>query len=210
MALSPVEIVEAGYDAMAEQYLEYMADAPGDPRLRFLDELQSRLADGSDVADLGCGAGIPCTRLLSERHSVLGVDVSAAQLVLATQNVPAAQFVKGDFACLELPAASLDAVTAFYSLTHVPRVLHAELFRRIASWLRPGGYLLVTLSATGQSNGVQDDFVGVPMYFSGYGPARNRDLLRAAGLDVVIDEIVAIEDSEGSCFQWILASRPSA
>jgi len=210
MDQEPAAIVEAGYDAMAGQYLEYMPAAGEGPRLRFLDELQRRLADGSDVVDLGCGAGVPCTRLLAERHSVLGVDVSAAQLSLATRNVPTARFVKADFADLELPAASIDAVTAFYSMTHVPRDRHREVFGRIAGWLRPGGYLLLTLSASGGSHGVQDDFCGVPMYVSGFAPDMNRELLRAASLDIILDEIVPNADAESSTFQWVLARLPGS
>jgi SAM-dependent methyltransferase len=198
-------IVEAGYDAMALRYLDYMAAAGEDPRLRFLDELDSRLVDESDVVDLGCGAGEPCTRLLAERHSVLGVDVSAAQLALAAEKVPMARFVKADLSGFELPTASIDAVTAFYSMTHVPREKHGDVFRRIAGWLRPSGYLLLTLSASGGSHGVQDDFLGVPMYFSGYGPDKSRELLRAASFDILSDEIVPVADSESSTFHWVLA-----
>lgn len=203
-----MDIVEAGYDAMAEQYLRHMDATVGDARLRFLAELESRLADGSEVVDLGCGAGVPCTRALAERHNVLGVDVSAVQLTLAARQVPRAQFRKADLVELELPDASLDAVTAFYSMTHVPRERHAGVFARIATWLKPGGYLLLTLSARGQSHGVQDDFLGVPMYFSGYGPDRNRELVRSAGLEIVLDEIVAMQEPDAqSSFHWLLARR---
>ena len=205
---SPVGIVEAGYDAMAEKYLEHVDATVGDPRLRFLDELQRRIAEGSRIVDLGCGAGVPCTKVLAERHSVLGIDVSAEQLRLAAANVPEAEFRKADFAALELPADSLDAVTAFYSMTHVPRERHAEVLRRIASWLRSGGYLLLTLSARGETNEVQDDFIGVPMYFSGYGPDTNRKLLDAAGFDIVLDEIVTMQEPDvQSSFHWLLAQR---
>ena len=121
MAHSPAEIVEAGYDLMAEKYLAYAAATIGDPRQRFLDELMSHLPDGSDVVDLGCGAGIPSTQALAQQHSVLGVDISASQLRLAGRHVPGAEFLKADFAELDLPSASCDAVTAFYSMTHVPR-----------------------------------------------------------------------------------------
>ncbi len=206
MKRSPVELVEAGYDVVADEYLRYMAAAP-DPRLRFVDELETRLADGSDVADLGCGAGIPCTRLLAARHTVLGIDVSSAQLVRAAANVPTARLCKADFAELELPPKSLHAVTAFYSLTHVPRDRHGEVFRRIAAWLRPGGYLLVTLSASGESDGVQDDFIGVPMYFSGHAPDVSRGLLQNAGFEIILDEVVPVGDAEDSSFQWVLARR---
>lgn len=51
----PRAIVEQGYDAMADQYLAYMSAVTEDPRLRFLEMLETRLAPGSDVVDLGCG-----------------------------------------------------------------------------------------------------------------------------------------------------------
>jgi len=207
MAHSPAEIVEAGYDLMAEEYLAYAAATIGDPRQRFLDELMSHLPDGSDVVDLGCGAGIPSTQALAQRHSVLGVDISASQLRLAARHVPGAEFLKADFAELDLPSASCDAVTAFYSMTHVPREKHAQLLRRIASWLRPGGFVLLTLSARGETDGIHD-FVGVPMYFSGYGPDTNREMLLTAGFKVVADEIVSIQEPDvEASFQWLLARR---
>lgn len=50
--------------------------------------------------------------------------------------------MKADLATVTLAQHTLDAVTAFYSLTHVPRIEHAKVFGRIANWLEPGGYLL--------------------------------------------------------------------
>lgn len=207
MRPDPKAIVEAGYDAMADDYAEFARNTSGDPRLVFLADLQARLDDSSAVADLGCGSGLPCTRLLAERHDVLGIDLSAEQLRRARANVPSARFVKADYAVLDLPAASLDAVTAFYSLTHVPRREHEGLFRRIAVWLKPGGYLLATLSAAGESDGVYD-FVGMPMFFSGHCPDTNRDLLAGAGFELIRDEIATLQEPDGSAsFQWVLARR---
>lgn len=201
-------IVEQGYDAMADAYLDYMDQMTGDPRLRFLDQLLGRLRSGSQIVDLGCGAGIPCTAKLAEQHNVLGIDISAEQLRRARDRIPSARFTKADIATVDLPPRTLDAVTAFYSLTHIPRVEHAEVFRRIASWLKEDGYLLATLSARGESDGIQDDFVGVPMYFSGYGPDTNLRLLDEAGFDLVINEIVTMNGPGGEdSFQWLLARK---
>lgn len=201
-------IVEQGYDAMADAYLDYMDQTTGDPRLRFLDQLLGRLRSGSQIVDLGCGAGIPCTAKLAEQHDVLGIDISAEQLRRARDRIPSARFTKADIVTVDLPPHTLDAVTAFYSLTHIPRVEHAEVFRRIASWLKEDGYLLATLSARGESDGIQDDFVGVPMYFSGYGADTNLRLLDEAGFDLVINEIVAMNEPGGeSSFQWLLARK---
>ena len=64
--------------------------------------------------------------------------MSTSRLKLARQNLSRARFIKADMATLDLRPASFDAVTAFYSIAHVPRGQHGALFRRIATWLGPG------------------------------------------------------------------------
>lgn len=204
----PLEIVRAGYDAMADLYRAW-ADATPDPhRARLVAELDERLDDGSRILDLGCGDGLPSAKYLARRHHVHGVDISAEQLVRARVNIPNATFEQSDVLALDLPAERLDAVTAFYSLTHVPRDLHAGLLARIHGWLRSGGFLLATLSAQGATNGVQDDFLGVPMFFSGFGADTNRELVRAAGFELLTDEVVTLHEPTGDAtFLWILATK---
>jgi SAM-dependent methyltransferase len=200
-------IVESGYDSSAERYLEWSARIADDPRLRFLAELTDRLADGAGVLDLGCGAGVPCTALLAERHDVVGVDLSAAQLELARRNVPGARFEKADMAAVSFPDGSFDAVTAFYSVLHVPREEQGALYARIARWLRPGGWFLAALGCS-EANGVEDDWLGTPMFFSSHAPAENRRLLEAAGFTLVVDEPVTMLEPEGAAtFHWVLARR---
>ena len=82
--MSRRELVERGYDMVAERYLELAARTEGDPRLRFLDDLAARLPDGAAVLDLGCGAGRPNLERLARRFRVTGVDVSPRQLLLAS------------------------------------------------------------------------------------------------------------------------------
>jgi len=201
-------VVRAGYDAIAERYLAWAAEIRDEPRARFTAELESRLAPSSSVVDLGCGAGIPTTRALAERHSVIGIDISPEQIGLARAFVPAAEFRCADLLDLSLPDATVDAVTALYSVIHVPRARHAELFERIRRWLRPGGFFLASLSAGGESDGVQDDFLGVPMYFSGFAVDDNQRLLRAAGFELLLSEVVTIQEPDGAAtFLWVLGRR---
>jgi ubiquinone/menaquinone biosynthesis C-methylase UbiE len=199
------DVVRAGYDAIASRYLSWSDEIDGDPRLRFLNELERRLHDGSSVVDLGCGAGLPCTALLAQRHSVLGVDISDEQIRLARERVPAARFERRDLATFDLPDQSQDAVTAFYSLTHLPRDQHGALLTLFKRWLRPGGLLLATFSAGG-SDGVQNDFLGVPMFFSGFDADTNRHLVSNAGFAILLDEVVTMLEPEGpATFLWIMA-----
>lgn len=208
MRREPSDIVEAGYDLVADRHLAWINEIRGDPRLRFVRDLRARLAERPTILDLGCGAGVPCTALLAEHADVVGVDVSARQLQLARHHVPGARFVKADMATVDFPALSFDAVTAFYSVAHVPRERHGELFGRVASWLRPGGHFLASLGC-GSTDGAVEDWLGAPMFFSSHDAPTNLRLLLAAGLDVVVDEIVTMEEPEGAVtFQWVIAVKP--
>src|SRR5205809_3937280 len=156
--------VQAGYDELSPRYLAWAAAIEDDPRERFTDELVGRLEDGSLVLDLGCGQGLPSTRRLAQRFQVTGVDISGEQLALARENVPSATLIQADLSELELEEGSFDAVTAYYSLTHVPREEHPELFRRLAGWLKPGGLFLASLSAGGSADWT-GEWLGVDMFF---------------------------------------------
>ena len=99
--------------------------------------------------DLGCGAGVPATRELTDHGlRVIGVDFSAVQLRRAQRLVPAARLIQADMTALHLRPASADAVVSLYALIHVPVADQQALFPRIRDWLRPGGYFLAIIGAT--------------------------------------------------------------
>jgi SAM-dependent methyltransferase len=199
------ELVGAGYDAMADTWEEWSATITDDPRGEWLAKLAGRLPDGARVVELGCGNGTRETRELARRFQLTGVDLSAEQLRRARDRVPDATFVQEDLTSVEFDAGSLDAVCAFYVLNHVPRDLLPDLFARVHGWLRPGGLFLATLGASDIDNW-QGEWLGVPMYFSGHEPERNRELL--SGFALVDDEVVSIVEPEGAVtFHWVLAQR---
>jgi hypothetical protein len=56
------------------------------------------------------------------------------------------------------------------------------------------------------SDGVQDDFLGVPMFFSGFDGDTNRHLVSDAGFTIILDEVVTMQEPEGpATFLWIMA-----
>ena len=204
------EVVRAGYDRLGDAYVAWAACVEDDPRAAYVAEFAARLEPGARVLDLGCGAGVPTAAQLAERFAVVGVDVSPVQLERARREVPGATFLQADIAELNFPDASFAGAVALYSLTHVPRELHADLFRRIARWLRPGGLFLGTLGARGGADW-RGDWLGVEMFFSSWDADVNRRLLRDAGFELVHDEVVTIREPEGPArFLWVLASTPPA
>src|SRR3954447_20612743 len=127
--MSPKQIVEAGYDRIAERYSEWTGETLVDERAQFVSLLCERLPAGAEFLELGCATGVPTTRELVKHFAVTGVDISARSIALAKERVPEATFVQADYTRFDLPPARFDAVVAFYTITHVPREEHAALLR---------------------------------------------------------------------------------
>lgn len=199
--------VEAGYDVLADSFGEWGSRVVGDPWGRFVADLASRLPAGARVLDLGCGNGTK-TAVLADRFEVTGVDVSERQLALARAAVPDARFVHTDFTELDFPAESFDAVTALYSIVHVPREEHPALLGRIRSWLKPGGHFLACMSHVGGPDRFEE-WLGVEMFFSGFDAETNGRIVREAGFELLAEEVVWMREPEGeTAFFWVLARSP--
>ena len=205
----PKQIVARGYDAIALRYAEWAASTQG-PTMRWVRDLLDRLTAGSDVLDLGCGRGVPATRELAKEHRVTGVDISRAQIELARHHVPEARFLHADAADVELAPSSFDAVVSLYMLGHVPRGEQRPLLARIGGWLRPGGWFLGTMGVGDSKDVVEDDWLGAPMFFASFDEAKNRELVREAGLEIELDRVIEIDEPRHGpvSFMWILARKP--
>ena len=94
-------------------------------------------------------------------------------------------------------------------MTHVPRERHAELFEHIHSWLRPGGLFVASLGAADEPGDTEEDWLGVPMFFSHYDADTSRRLVKEAGFELASDEIVCqLEHGQECRFLWIVARKP--
>lgn len=179
MAPDPKRLVKAGYDACADRYTFLRENGETPDLIQLLEHLPT-----GDVLDIGCGGGRPVTHALARRSRVTGVDVSLAQLRLAQLRVPSARFIAGDIMEQSFPVHSFDGIVAIYALFHIPRDEHSLLFERMAAWLRPGGFLLVTLGSGSDPGHVENDFFGVPMYWSSLEPDWYAATLERLGLHV--------------------------
>jgi SAM-dependent methyltransferase len=206
LAREPKEIVARGYDAIALRYAEWAGQIDS-PVMAWVRELDAQLDDGADVLELGCGRGVPATRELARRHRVTGVDISAVQIELARHHVPEASFVHSDAMELEVAPASFDAVVALFVFGHVPVEEQPGLIARIALWLRDGGFFLGTFAVAERGEDIDDDWLGVPMFFASLGGDAYAPLLREAGLEPLRDEVVTQnEPGHGDIsFRWFLA-----
>lgn len=200
-------IVREGYDRLSQAYrLDDTPDSYQD-YAAWVRILSERLPAGSPVLDIGCGCGLPATKLLAERFDVTGVDISPVQIDRARQLVPGARFVCEDISSLTLAAGSFAAVVSFYAIIHMPLAEHPELFRRIAGWLRPSGYLLAIVGYE-RWVGTDEAYLGVPggrMCWSHADEATNLEWIREAGLHVHWARFIP-EDASGHTL--VLAQKP--
>ena len=209
--MDPKDIVRQGYDRIGDEYERWSAAEVTDPaRGRYLGVLLDNLPGGATVLDLGCGSGALLTRHLAERFRVTGVELSSRMVQLARRNVPSATFIRADMASVRFPPNSFDGACAFYSLTHLPQEDLPPLLHKVASWLKPGGLFVASMSSSEDSGSVENDWVGgVPMYFAGWAAENNEELVENAGLRVLsAREEVVREEGEAVPFLWVVANKP--
>jgi SAM-dependent methyltransferase len=200
--------IEQGYDAMADRFAAWQRQITGSTRLARIERLLDLLPPNADVLELGIGAGVRSSRLLAARGRLTGVDLSAEQLRRARERLPGATLIQADFTELELDPESFDAVVAAYVLNHLPPEELGPLARKVARWLRPGGYFLASYGAS-DLPGWTGEWLGVEMFFGGLPPEENRRLVEDARLEVLADELEVSQEPEGEArFQWLLARRP--
>ena len=208
----PKHIVESGYDAAADEFSAWQRGIVGSKRPERLDELLALLPEHPDVLELGAGAGVSSTRTLAARGRLTGVDISAEQVRRARERIPGATFLHGDIADLEFDDSSFDGVVAFYVFNHLPQDNLRALIPRVFAWLRPRGLFLATYGVSEAHESIQEDWLGVPMFFSSLGADATRRLLRDAGFELIVDEFETIEEAEPDRgtgrFLWLLARKP--
>jgi SAM-dependent methyltransferase len=197
-------LVSDGYDQVAETYLQRLG--PSAAKDAWADDLAARTRPGGRILDLGCGAGVPVARrLLDAGFAVTGVDGSPRQIALARGNAPGAEFIVADMTALDFPAGHFDGIAAFFSILHVPRDEQPALLRSVARWLRPGGAFVASFGL-GDEAGWVGDWLGAPMFFSGFDRATTERMVGDAGFAIERAEVLQAED-EDAAFLWLAARR---
>jgi cyclopropane fatty-acyl-phospholipid synthase-like methyltransferase len=178
-ALDYRPLVAKGYDACAQDFNQ--ARAQGTEDLLLVSGFG--LPEGARILDLGCG-GLPVTRSLASKHTLIGVDISRQQIQHARGTVPGGQFIIGDMTTIAFRPESFDAVMSFYAIFHTPRETHAALFGRVRKWLRPGGLFVASLAMHADS-GYTEDFFGIEMYWSNFDAPAYSEMLTSCGFHVL-------------------------
>jgi len=207
------------YDAIAEAYTAWSSTGAA-IRLSYLDRLLNLLSPSHrDILEVGCGAGIPTTERLLARgpqFRITANDLSSAQIKLGMERLDQVcggdaervTWLQGDMIGLNLPVGSFDVALGFYCIQHLPRDDQVVMIRKVADWLRPGGYMLFSFPAEENENVVMTGWMGEKgwVYHSGWDADKYRQILREAGLELVLDEVR--EDNVKAEFLWVIAKKP--
>ncbi|KAK7705845.1 hypothetical protein SLS64_007793 [Diaporthe eres] len=209
------------YDAIAEKYTSWSTKGAA-IRLSYLDRLLGLLSPSHrDILEVGCGAGIPTTEKLlahDPQFRITANDLSSAQIELGKKRLALVcsgdadrvTWVEGDMMSLKFPGVAFDVVLGFYCIQHLPRDEQVDMIRKVSAWLKPGGYMLFNYPAEENENVVMTGWMGQKgwVYHSGWDADKYRQLLREAGLELVLDEVK--QDNVKAEFLWVIAKRPEA
>jgi SAM-dependent methyltransferase len=210
VSIDPKRIVADGYDAIFDRYEHWDENESDGGRGARIDAVLPLVPSRRAALDLGCGTGTKATaHLAREFDAVTAVDISPRSIEEARRRVPGADFIAADMTRVEFPPDAFDLVTALYSVLHVPAGEQPELAARVASWLAPGGVFLFDVGLH-PGDQREDDWLGVPMYWSSLGRDATLSMVTNAGLQVVAADVEAkVEDGREANFLWVTARRVS-
>ncbi|KAK5701186.1 hypothetical protein LTR17_022803 [Elasticomyces elasticus] len=182
------------------------------------------LAPGSSILDVGCGTGVPVSRLLAEAGmSVNGTDV-APKMVEHARNRVKGTFEVADMVNYE-PKKSYDAIFIIYSQLGLEyAAFHTAVWRLVQS-LRPDGILAIGQSPADEIP--KDDpawdathtyveaynlpFWGEPFATLMFTRQGQKNFLESIGLEIVYDTLDVFQPDNPKCHpehqQYVVARR---
>jgi len=203
----PSELVRRGYNKIASTYLSARSDGRADPPV--LGEFSSLLPANALVLDAGCGAGVPVTKFLAQRHRVVGIDFSIAQARTASRLVPSALIASVDMTQLAFPPGLFDGVCSFFAILHIPRSKHRNLLADFYRILRKEGLALFCLGAK-DTEADYGPYFGTSMFWSHFDSTEYLRMLPATGFSVISSLIEPDPISKIASHLFVLARKDGA
>ncbi|MFG1989563.1 class I SAM-dependent DNA methyltransferase [Actinoplanes sp. NPDC048988] len=139
------EELRDAHDVLSEWYAENLTGVlESMPIERAMLDLFAELtvAEGTDVADVGCGTGRLLPYLAGRGLSPRGVDLSPRMIEVARRDNPGFAYEVADLRELPFGDASLAGVVCWFSLIYLAPESRVPAFAELARVAKPGGYLV--------------------------------------------------------------------
>jgi len=200
------EIVKTGYERGNYAGLFRTSTNLKEIENKFLGRLSTLLTKNARILDLGCGNGIPFDIYLCKKgFQITGIDFALNYIIAARRNVPGATFIKGDFSTTDFGGNPFQAILAFYSIFHIPKEEHRNLFDKIYKSLENGGYILVTLG-TFSGDGLEENWAGSKMAWSSHNPSNYKKIFTQVGFQIIESEYEG-QPGDQEHHWWVLARK---
>ena len=190
------------WEAVSETYAARRDPTGSDAAL--VDVLVEACPANPRILDVGCGDG--ARTLANLPAESIGLDFARHGLALADETVDDARLLQADMQAIPLADDTVDGISAYHAVFHVPRTRHPAVYREFARVLKPGGRLLMTLPS-GRFETVRRGWMGGEMFFSAPGRASTLTQLREAGFEIIRTETAS--DPLGSSTEFVFAERQS-
>jgi len=145
----------------------------------WLNKFIQSLPPGASLLDVGCGAGEPISRYLTEHDcSVTGIDSSQAMIEICKSRFSDEAWIVMDMRELELDK-QFDGIVAWDSFFHLKPDEQRSTLQRFIRHLRPGGAMLLTVGH--EAGEVLGTVEGEAVYHSSLSPEEYTHILTSAG-----------------------------
>jgi predicted TPR repeat methyltransferase len=145
--------------------------------------IKSLPKDGA-VLDIGCGTGIPVSKIIHDAGlKVTGIDISEEMVVKFKENLPQAS-------CYRMPMTQInweskfDGVVSSYSMLCLPPKDFVLVAGKISRALKENGWLLLFLNEGNSEEGGIQEVQGQQMYSTGLSEEEIRNVFEPNGIKI--------------------------
>ncbi|MFE9533031.1 class I SAM-dependent DNA methyltransferase [Streptomyces sp. NPDC006691] len=201
----------ASYDAVAADYAAQVRDLLSEtPYERSALALFAELvlaSGGGQVADVGCGPGRITAHLRGLGVDAFGIDLSPGMVETARREHPGLRFEVGSMTELDLPAASLAGLVAWYSLIHIPDQGIGPVLAHFRRVVRPGGLVLLGFHVGDGSRLTTRGYGGHPMKVLVHRRQPAQVAARLDGAGFTVEAHMTLTSAESSLGAIVFARR---
>ncbi|HLD31771.1 MAG TPA: class I SAM-dependent methyltransferase [Patescibacteria group bacterium] len=141
---------------------------------------------GQKILDIGCGPGRDVKYFAEQNLKVIGIDLTANFVKIASQNVSNAKFIQTDMRKLDFQDSSFDGIWACASFFHIPKkdAKNALLgFRRV---LKSSGLMFISIKAgTGEGSIQKEEDGGRTKFYALYTEDEFKNLIESCDFKIL-------------------------